>query len=562
MKEFKKIKGKYQGKVCYKIEEIWHKRFHKNDSIISLEGFPDFVRLGKDVIEFKEHGYPKGGRSRFHADIDTMLRLHRDDDVRSRLALVICGMALDAISLNSKIADASIVKALQMTIQKIYEDKPVAVARTKKVNDNELVTSDFLKEFENTNWQCYERKDTKQGDNWGIAVSILKIGNSQSGDFIRLYDKIAKPTKPTYTGTGHYLSHSSYLEIRLVSKEVPGKINFLLLKIGEKPIEQSVLIGFSLKFSRSYNRYLTKTVYLKKKDINHKYKPHEVQESDNNLIPYTLFEKTSSEESVNYSVPDKSKEVEVEEEKVEKKKVPLEEIDLEIRQFLWNRRRNRMSMPADISNANPNDNESSIQHWQEKRFQETMSEDLLTTLVRKFLVVYQGYNGVETKPASAQKLRKEVQYDSLELRKNPVSMIFEASYKHSITNSPGDVTVMEFVGKARRSGTNAQIILEQKKSNKPHEGILTGTSTQGNYILINFSIWEPVTHDTVIEGLLTRIVDDRTGPACYRCFLVVDKRKNGSESSDESCVPKMIKSFLQGTENSLTMSVPIKKRTF
>ncbi|MCU7370205.1 hypothetical protein PEC18_04800 [Paucibacter sp. O1-1] len=111
MKEFKKIKGKYQGKVCYKIEEIWHKRFHKNDSIISLEGFPDFVRLGKDVIEFKEHGYPKGGRSRFHADIDTMLRLHRDDDVRSRLALVICGMALDAISLNSKIADASIVES-------------------------------------------------------------------------------------------------------------------------------------------------------------------------------------------------------------------------------------------------------------------------------------------------------------------------------------------------------------------------------------------------------------------------------------------------------------------
>ncbi|MEO8173652.1 MAG: hypothetical protein ABI581_11235 [Sediminibacterium sp.] len=342
---------------------------------------------------------------------------------------------------------------------KLFDEKELTQTDKKDIMSRLFGNQTSADYLSGSQWVLYERSGEKDSDGSLRKISVGRILFSRG----RKHVEVEMRTKMDDAvririGIATVDLHSTFLFLDMINEKDPHqrRANMVLSLITEDPPSQSLMVGHFTFYSRLFEHLLSKTVVLERID----------SETDNHV---KIGDYSPLSDEYNKHIPE------------------------EIRQFLYPRIMNRMSLPKEtISNID------SLRSFLKKKKAEKISE--------KILLLCQDYYVYYMKKGSLVE-------DNLSIKHNTEEFSIDAHYKHSANKA----SPKKWLGKVYHNGSKQGISLELSNE-KRKDG-------EDDPILLIF--WIPssdnIPNYECFPGLISGLEDDTRGPISFECLLVAKK---------------------------------------
>lgn len=473
----------------------------------------DCYAIFTEYCDFVNGQYkPKKSRPVFSKAIDFR--------VDCTLAIGVCLLAKHTVSDNDKT-----LEFLEKVIKEIKQDRKQADEIPSEQDFWNLGSEDLTKitPLFNTHWECYERTDgiVPHDAKWGIAQSYIHIKAPNEQGIIPIVMSSHYPSgKHTHKGklTLEANRHSLHLIAHLTREEKDRQtLSFFVMRLNYSSInDHHLIMGFHLAFSPYYGRYLTKSVIW----LNRQDSTEPISLSDKRTAFKTTFPQA-------------------------------------IRTFLYDRHRNRLTMPStDFFNSTESlasTDLNSLEKWLEARDSALINDYILKGCAVDYYVFY-NFCSDPTLISKVEDIANYLRMDVLSIQLNQDSAEFEAHYKHRRftikTNVEPEIDLSSedtgaeskapknkiitrtyeetnFEGLARRHRSTIQLLFDEQRF-VDRNGLFSMKTPYGNFVHLTFGVPEgnnvafvdAFNKREYFEGIASGLNDDNNDPVSFRILLM------------------------------------------
>jgi len=315
-------------------------------------------------------------------------------------------------------------------------------------------------ELDKTEWWLYERTGDKPTRNakWGIAVGKIKFLTSAKQMMVEASFCYRDNRIIEENGVATHDDHKDYVYIDLLSTDGMRKRSSLALRLAEAYLsEQQIMVGHFTYHSVSYQHLVSKTVILQKKS----------------LLPEMSIGDFSTGSAQYLLIPES------------------------IRQFLYPRESNRMSLPKRIVT-----DLGGLTEFLSSSREGKLSVTIKNHFCGDYLVYY--------KPNP-----HELQEDKLEIFKNEEAIELQCEYRH-YTDLEKRVP-QYFFGKPYRNNRKIVIELSNEK---------TAEDKAENPLLLTFNLPQHFESSQCFPGVLSTLMGEELAPASFVVLIVKAEYKS------------------------------------